>query len=330
MIAPDHPDRRKPPPQSPDAPSPARRWPVALLKLALFAVVAWFVTRAMIGGFRRLDWRRTELEILPVAGAVLLEAARLCLGSVVLGLYLRDAGHSPPARIVAGTLWMSRAGKYVPGKVASIAGAVWLLTDRGVPAPTAAGAVFRFQGTMIVMGLIVAAPLLAWGPFAQRIPLAWVWFATLAAGGFLLLHPRVLGYLGARLPGRLRSVAPPAGRPVIYVGALVLVGVGQVLGGLALWLVIAGVHPVDPYVLGVCTSLVALSGTAGFVAVFAPGGLGVREGILLSALTGLIAAGPAAVVVVVSRAAQMLAEAVMALIGVAIFRATPKTGGDHG
>ena len=58
---------------------------------------------------------------------------------------------------------------------------------------------------------------------------------------------------------------------------------------------------VSPASLPLFVCISALAGVIGFLAIFAPAGIGVREGILLLALTPVISAGPAALVAVLAR-----------------------------
>ena len=126
----------------------------------------------------------------------------------------------------------------------------------------------------------MAAPLTLWPPVAQRLPLAWLWCGLLLAGGLVGLHPRVFLGLGGAILRRL-------GRPPLtlqfragnYAAPLALMLLNACLGGLALWLLARAITDVPAGWIPLFIAASSLAGVTGFLAFFAPGGLGVREGV---------------------------------------------------
>jgi uncharacterized membrane protein YbhN (UPF0104 family) len=85
--------------------------------------------------------------------------------------------------------------------------------------------------------------------------------------------------------------------------------------------------------------LFAFAQIAGFVALFAPAGIGVREAAFLAGLTPVVGAGPAIAITGVCRLWQTVLDLVMALIGWRMVRQPPaarsgpaaeRLGGDGG
>ncbi|MCX5672753.1 MAG: hypothetical protein NTU94_15660, partial [Planctomycetota bacterium] len=93
--------------------------------------------------------------------------------------------------------------------------------------------------------------------------------------------------------------------------------------GMAFWLAARSVSDVPlaraPFVI----SASALAVTIGFVAVFAPAGLGVREGLLLLLLATVLGDATTALVIVSVRFFQVAVESLLAGVGLLILRLAP-------
>ena len=90
------------------------------------------------------------------------------------------------------------------------------------------------------------------------------------------------------------------------------------LYGLAFWLLAQGMIPNDVPDLPVAVGSFAAGYIVGLLALFAPGGLGVREGVLVVLLAPAIGAGPALVLSIGSRILMSVTEVLAALAGLAI------------
>jgi uncharacterized membrane protein YbhN (UPF0104 family) len=139
--------------------------------------------------------------------------------------------------------------------------------------------------------------------------------------GFLCLHPRVFGAVTGALLRRLgRPPLPkvPALREYLY--PMVLLLVTWLLFGAALWFMARALAPVFAVQVLVMTAAGAAAGIIGFLAFFAPAGLGVREGILLAILGPGIGPDNAAIVVVGIRLVSTVVEVLQAGVGLVILR----------
>jgi uncharacterized membrane protein YbhN (UPF0104 family) len=177
-------------------------------------------------------------------------------------------------------IWsFSQLGRYLPGKAWQVVGQVVLARDAGVPARTATLAAFLSVGFMISTGLLVSLV------FVGRMVLErWGALGLLAAvvvvglGLSPIAWPRVLRS-GLRLLGRQEVELPLPSRPALLRWLLYYV-LSWLAHGLAFQLFASSFgelgRGIAPQVIGAY----ALAYVSGLVAVFAPGGLGVREGAL--------------------------------------------------
>jgi hypothetical protein len=303
------------------SPHPKRRWKRAVItaiKLTLFITVLLFVTHTLIAQFQKVDWDNLHFRFVPAALSVLCMIGVSAVQLVMFRTLLSAYGYRLPWRVTVGLAWVPPLGKYVPGKVAAIAGAVHLQRQHGIPGAVAVSVAVMLDGLAVIAGLVVAAPLLVWHEqLRQRYPTAWIWCAILALVGVSVLHPRVfVGLLNVmlhRLKRQPLKVVPSLGRFIIPVVA----AFGQwIFAGLGLWLMTRSVKPdITTQLIPLFISTAALAMTFSYLALFAAGGLGVREALYLIALGGPIVGVPAALVVVAMCVVQTLLEVTLAAIG---------------
>jgi uncharacterized membrane protein YbhN (UPF0104 family) len=238
-------------------------------------------------------WIAASVLVVFSAYAVLIEAWR----RVVLSMGERLSFFQ------AMRIWfLASLGKYVPGKVWAVAGAAILAQRAGVD-PSAAVA-----GALVLQALALASGAVAVGLTAREafqtvgsgaVPLALGVVALSIAGIFVLgsqpLLDRVSKILPPSLP-RLRAIAP---------GMLVAAFVANVFAwgayGVALIFLAKGLLPDLRLSLPQAIGVFTCSYLAGFIALFAPGGLGPRESVFLLLLAGDIGLKPAAALALASR-----------------------------
>jgi uncharacterized membrane protein YbhN (UPF0104 family) len=289
----------------------------ATIKWLLFIIVLAFVVHALKNQFVKIDWSTVRFRGLPLVGAFLCLIAvppvQLLSYRTLLGAY----AHTPPLRVMAAVAWIPPLGKYVPGKVASLAGAVLILRRFKIPAAVALSVVIVMDGLAVVSGLITGSPLLR-----TVMPKGEVACAVVIAMGVVCLHPAVFGRLlnfALRRLGR----APLDHMPDVrhYLIPVICAFAQWVLAGLALWLIVRSVAQVSPDRIPGFVCVAGLAYTISYLALFAPGGLGPREFIFQKAIEPMVVpAAMSAVAVVIMRIVQTITELIAALVGVLILR----------
>ncbi len=311
------------------------RWAKAGLRFVLTVLVTWFIFRAL----------GVSLEELKGYGPGALNPrwGLLCLATVTLllaylfsaalwGLMVREMGGPElPTPTALRVFFTANLGRYLPGKVWQVAGLAYLARGEGVSAGTATGAAILGQAFSLVGATLVGAGVLLRNGGVVGAGGGWV-----AAGVLVLLavatFPALLRPLLARVLGRGEGTTypgplwPDQAFGVRWVG---LYAVSWVLQGGAFWLL----------ALGLGVGLAGIQGLAvfpaayllGYIAVFAPAGVGVREGALVFLLAG--APGPAATLVaLVARLWTTVVElGVAAILGVGYLKRLPggeEAGGD--
>lgn len=305
--------------------SRARRWLWKLGQLAILGGVLFFVTRSLADGLRAISWTEIHFSM----GYALLSAACMVAVMVLIAAAYRAQLaplHAPPSWLaMLGITWLSRTGKYLPGKVLTVAGAAYLLRQFGVPAGVGTGVILLNSVLTVLTGFIISAPLMFIEPLQSRVSWPALWGGLILLGGLICVHPRVymaLINLAMRLLRLPRLEIKPRFRhyakPILYM-------MGQWLfTGLSLWCLTRSIGPARADLIIMMTAASGLAVTLGFVALFAPGGIGVREGVYLLMLTPVLGSAGATVVTISFRIVQTIVEIALAAAGYMILHVLRK------
>lgn len=138
-----------------------KTWAILVLKLAIVALVLWFVGDTLIKGMLKLreyDWD-FSYSWLAIAGAIYL------VGLLPAGLFwwhvLRVLGQKTSLVETIRAYTVGHLGKYVPGKAMVVVLRAGLLPQGRTMASVAAAAVFYETLTMMAVGAFWAAAILA-------------------------------------------------------------------------------------------------------------------------------------------------------------------------
>jgi hypothetical protein len=210
----------------------------------------------------------------------------------------------------AARIWtVSSLGKYLPGKVWAVAGMALLARRAGVAAWAATASAVVMQvlaiGTGAVVASLTGARALETAHEGAGLVL-WLLVAGAVIGVALLLWPPILGQV-------LRRVAPgePVAGELTFRGIVIGVAANTVAWvgyGLAFWFLARGLLPETGLTPRMAIAVFTASYLAGFLALFAPGGIGVREGLFILMLQGPLGISAATALALASRVWLTIAE----------------------
>jgi hypothetical protein len=273
------------------------------LQWVLGLAIVGFAARSLIRNWDQLRAQPLDWSVRP--GWILLSAVVVWLMYALLIAAWRrmlagwGRGLDPWA---AARIWtVSSLGKYLPGKVWAVAGMAVMAQQAGIGAGPATGSAVILQMLAIGTGAAVVG-LTGWGALRAAYPgaaigLAVLLSASIAGIGLLLWPGFVNRVLRIAAPG-----ADPVTPPVAAVAFGILANVAAWVGyGLALWLLARGLLPRAGLDLLPAIAVFTASYLAGFLALFAPGGIGVREGVFILMQHGPIGIGAASALAIASR-----------------------------
>jgi len=325
-------------PAEPVAPSlGARLWP--RLKWVMFGLVLWFVSRQAQGMWRDLQGKSISID--PTAFA-LCSLCTLVAWAPSIWFWrwlLVELGVKSPWFPTIHSYLVGHLGKYVPGKATVIVIRTAMLRKFGLRPAVGAFTVTLETLTYMAAGVATVAML---APYASVDVPHLQWLRTLAErpalGLAVALGVAVAGIVVLSLSSRrfVTLASRMAERKGDGDGVLdhlpwYVVPCGFVLflaawwiQGLGLGLAIRAVSPGDFHWgdFPRWTGAAAIAMVGGFVALFAPGGLGVREALTLALLSNL-EPGVAVLVTVVWRAASLVGELVYSAIFSVVDRCLP-------
>jgi hypothetical protein len=282
-------------------------------------VAQWLLGLLIIGlAARSLMRNWTELRSQPLdwriePGWLLLSAlvvwAMYALLIVAWRLMLAGWGQQLDGWSAARIWTVSSLGKYLPGKVWAIAGMALMAQRAGIAAWAATGSAVVLQVLAIGTGAAVAG-LSGRHAIEAADPRMGAGLTLLIAGAVagvaLLLWPAFLRrLLRLAAPDAEARGTPPVAGIVFGIVANLVAWVGY---GLALWLLARGLLPSAGLHPGLAIAVFTASYLAGFLALFAPGGIGVREGLFILMLQGPLGIAAATALALASRVLLTITE----------------------
>jgi hypothetical protein len=204
----------------------------------------------------------------------------------------------------------SQFGKYLPGKVWLLLGRFYFYESKGKSRRgISIGLYLETVTTIMAAGLIFVVALILFkeGLFYSGKQLWWLILLFLFA--FISLHPRVLQKILSWLLTQFKR--EPISLPISYLDILWILFVcimAWVVGGVGFYLFVDSIFPVSPHQILFLTGALAFSSILGLIAIFAPSGLGVREGTLVYLLSYIMPGSVAVVISILTRIWMTLIE----------------------
>ena len=287
-------------------------------QVVVAGIVAVMVWRAIVRHWDEFRSLHVTLDLQPTW--IVLSVLAVCLSYAVSVEAWRRILAGWGLRLPYGQstrIWLvASLGRYIPGKVWSVAGLMVLAQRAGVPAWAAGASAVALQAVAIGTAVAVVA---AATPNATS-PLRLLAAALAAIGTIAILAWPGTGRIVARLTDGKATMAP------LPVGAVALSAVLGILAwlvhGAAFWLLARGLGLPGGGALSIVTAagVFPLAYIMGMLALFAPGGLGVREVVLIGLLVPALGASGAVVLTVASRILLTLTEVAAPLVVLAVTR----------
>lgn len=225
---------------------------------------------------------------------------------------------------------ISSMGRYLPGKVWQIAGMVYLGQKEGVRAETGVWAAVLAQILAVLAGILfffvslIVEPQRILLPFMKSLGVNnfspyWLLLPVLLV--LILIHPRILKGVTNWLLRILKR--EPLEFNLSYIRLLsffLLYVLSWFFYGITFYLFVSSIHPIPLTDWFVIAGSFAAAYIVGLLALFVPGGLGVREGILALFLAGLVGSGVAVAISFGQRLWFTIIELTFVLIAVIFMR----------
>lgn len=295
--------------------------------VAAVLALAWFVNQVVqsAADFPRFDFR----ELLYITSFTFIYAVPALLAGIIWCHLMRAVGESQASALQAMSInCLSQAGKYLPGNVAHYFGRILMAKQAGWGTTNTLYTIFietlwsvAVAALLALVAVVAAQEQIFLG--MERVP-QWQVLAVLASAAILApaLGHRVFG-LAADIWARHRGIsasslqAPPIRSFWIVVSVYIF---GYLAMGWVLSLIASQVFGTSPGPVLLFAGIYALAWVTGFVTPGAPAGIGIREVILVAALTPLYDANIAVGIAAVLRVVTMLGDCLVVIIGLGLKR----------
>jgi uncharacterized membrane protein YbhN (UPF0104 family) len=260
-------------------------------------------------------FRLSEVNYLDWVGAVICYCLAMFFSSVFWYRVLHAVGQYPSFQRTVFAYFASQLGKYVPGKAMVVVMRTDIIRGENVQVGPAAASVFVETLSWIFVGSVIASALIAI-QFGEHSALQATAIILALIAGFLTwprnfqwIATKLLEYKG-RNSGRFEGLT----LQTMAFGWL-LMTIGWCLNGLSLWLVIRGLPGTDISAgdYSLTLACVSLATVAGFVSLL-PGGLGVRELVMIPLLGARFGAANAVIAAIVIRFIWLASEIISSAI----------------
>ncbi len=277
-------------------------------------------------GFAGIGWATSGLALLAILAAwfAMMQVWRVLLSAL---------GSPLPMRVAARVFFIGQLGKYLPGSVWSVVAQMELGQAHQVPRRRSATSAALTMVVSLLAALLTTAVTLPFFSDGTTGSYSWAFLAVPLV--LACLHPRLLNPLLDRL---LKLARQPALEQRISGRAITRATVWALLSwmvvGLHVWLLTVRLGAPLARALPLSLGGFAFAWSVGFLVILAPAGAGVREVILVAALSPVLGVGEATAVALVSRlltvAADLIAAAVATWFGRRHALAPTSDGGNGG
>ncbi len=291
------------------------------IQILLLMILLYFVGKAIIKQISNIHWETLKVNYVFLLLALLSDIITRVFGGILYSSLLTRLNSFLPYRIAMSISWLSLLGKYIPGKIAILGSAMYLLSLYKVRPEIAAIVPVMANGLVAIVCLFLSLPLLFSQQGGKIIPFPHFWFFLLLFIGILTILPKNILRLTNWLLNLIRRQSIQTNlrlkQMVIPFGIVLF---QCLFTGLTTWLMMRALTTVSVSAIPMVISISVLAGTLGFLAFFSPAGLGVREGVYLLLLSPFIGSEMAVLTAVCLRLLQTLIDLVMGIAGSGLLR----------
>ncbi len=212
-------------------------------------------------------------------------------------------------------------GKYIPGKVGLIGIKYYLGTKKGISSKAIGISIFYENIFQVLSAFLISVPILFYyllKELGDNLILYQILPLLTIVGLFVFIHPKVF-FLFVNLGLKLFKKQPISKRYFLSSGQilkyLVLYSIAIIANGIAFFLFIRSITPLSLDYLLPTIGVFNFAGVIGLLAVFAPAGLGVREGVIVLLLQAYMPLEIVILISILSRLWTTIADLFLGIYG---------------
>jgi uncharacterized membrane protein YbhN (UPF0104 family) len=261
-----------------------------LIQFFLIALIFYFLFKSLLANWSQIKDFNWQFNYYLLILSFVLQILALFWLVKIWERMLRHTGSSVSYFKLFKVWFVTNLGKYLPGKVWQFLGMIYMLEKEGVPKKNSFSTGVLAQSFSVISGLFISIIFMGAGLYSQffsRYPgLVWAGVVFSLALLGLLCYPKVLEKilnLGLEILKKEKIRLDITGKDVIIY--FLSYSLSWLLFGLAFLIFVKSMAQASFDMYPTLTGAFAFSLNIGFLAIFVPGGIGVREGILVFLLT---------------------------------------------
>ncbi len=293
-----------------------------LFKYSLLIIVLWFVGKSFYSSIKSVDWTIIVFQPIFIFVGSIIIICSFYIGALGLQYIYRHLDEIRLSWLQSFVLLsVPPLGKYLPSKFFALAGQAVIAKVFGIRVMVSGSVALLIMGFGLTSATLIGMVLLLF----QQYPESWTMIFQGGAIGMmimstiLILKPDLywqIMNMVLRIFKQTPILFKVHRKTTVVLFFLILFQNGLYLLGVSI--IAAGTVGLPVSVFPVLVGANCLANVAGFLAIFAPAGIGVREGILLVLLTPVAGTGIAALVAVMMRVVQTVSDCILGLTGLTI------------
>lgn len=205
-------------------------------------------------------------------------------------------------------------GKYIPGKVFMLAARLTYYKEEDAPLSKVTVCFFIENVCTLLGAAMLFIVSLFFFPNELLENYKWLTLILIVAF-FVCIHPKIINFF-LRIVGKLfkKNLEIPMKYSQMLKVVLLFIG-NWLIVGTGFYILVQAIYPaVEPSQMLFCAGIWGISAIMGILAIFAPSGIGVREGIIVAGLMLIMPESDAMIISVVSRLWQTIPELALVLL----------------
>ncbi len=289
---------------------PIKRKGLIIVRYMLFSIVLYIVGKTLLKQMAQFNLSDFSIGTPYIVASASCEIFARLFISAGYWLILKFLDTPLPAKTVIGVSWLSFLGKYLPGKIAVVANAVYFLKKYQIPTSVAGVVPLLCTFMTIFVALLLSLPLLYSNNDIQNISnMLCIILPFICVGTLFSINPSSFFCITNILLKRLGMYPIQLIFSVRQMTALIsVIGLQCVFAGLSTWFICKSVCFMKLTFLPQIISTTAFSGVMGLLAFFSPAGIGVRDGFYFLILGSVTGSENAAMITIILRIVQTVVD----------------------
>jgi glycosyltransferase 2 family protein len=284
-----------------------------LLKWLVATLIIVFLVKYLLNNYNQIEWTTLNFNYPLLFISIIILIISYLMWPPIWQYLLKQMNFKIKTTKIFQIFFSSLIGRYVPGKITLFLARVYMCKKAGIEEKTAFTSIIIDTALFTLSGIIL---FLITIPFFTKLP-SWLLFSSISIAiiTIFLSHPKIITKIinfGLKIIKKEPIKIKIKYSQILFI--LIFHTVRWFIQGIAIYLFAKSIIEIPSELFIVIPGIFSISIVLGMVILIAPGGLGIREGLIVLLLTPFISAGPAIMLSLTSRILLTVSETGLALL----------------